>query len=214
MKPWFPFLLALATSAVFVSPSQAASTVTCHCFRDRSYDPGRKFAADDYIRATSFNTLLAVHYGIAKRSIVMAKMNGTSEADLVLSLDLSARTGRPRAEWVERRKQEGAWLPVYRTVAADSTLQLTNDPELAAKISRNAVAEYFGVAPSRLGRLLDAGLDLRGAVLALTLADVTGRRAGAFAYDIVHRKQSWGEIFHRQGLTPEEVGPLIERRKK
>ena len=45
-------------------PVFAQSTINCHCFLDRSYDPADKFAADEYILATSFNSLLAKSFDI------------------------------------------------------------------------------------------------------------------------------------------------------
>jgi len=207
---WLGILLSSGT----FSPARADSAVTCHCFRDRSFDPGRKFSADDYIRASSFNALLAVHFSIPKRMIVMAKMNGLSEDDLVASLHLSARTGRAREAWLDEKEKAGNWVGIFRRAGVALPAASVDDRSLVDGISTALVASHFDVPASQVGRLLDSGLDLRGALLALTLADVTGRKAGAFAYDVLNRKQSWGEIFQRQGRTPEAVAPLIEGQKK
>jgi len=206
-------LLLLLSSGAF-SLVRADSAVTCHCFRDRSFDPARKFSADDYIRASSFNALLAVHFSIPKRMIVMAKMNGLSENDLVASLHLSARTGRAREAWLNEKGKAGNWVGIFQRAGVALPSGSVDDKSLVDAISTALVASHFEVPRARVRQLLDSGLDLRGALLALTLSDVTGRNAGAFAYDIVTRKQSWGEVFHRQGLRPDAVGPLIEGRKK
>ena len=43
----------------------------CHCFRQRSYDPEAKFVADDYILATSFNSLTANLFNIPKKEMAL-----------------------------------------------------------------------------------------------------------------------------------------------
>jgi hypothetical protein len=89
------FLLALLLFVLAPAhTSFAASTVNCHCFQDRSYDPGDKFAADDYILATSFNSLLAKSFDISKKQVVMLKMNeGVNQDDLLVGLKLTKLTG-------------------------------------------------------------------------------------------------------------------------
>ena len=69
MKKLKPFLFCMIVMLLFWGPVQnsfAESTINCHCFQDRSFDPGDKFAADDYILATSFNSLLAKSFDITK----------------------------------------------------------------------------------------------------------------------------------------------------
>ena len=82
----FSFLFLLP----FVSwgqPMQMAAG--CHCFKDRSYDPAQKFAADEYILATSFNSMLATSFNISKSQIIMLRMRmGVGGEDLITSLYL------------------------------------------------------------------------------------------------------------------------------
>ena len=86
------FLLLFLVASVNVS--WAESAVTCHCFQDRSYDPVDKFAADDYILATSFNSLLAKSFDISKKQVVMLKMDeGVGQDDLLVGLKLTKLTG-------------------------------------------------------------------------------------------------------------------------
>ena len=72
----------------------AESTINCHCFQDRSFDPGDRFAADDYLLATSFNSLLAKSFDISKKQVVMLKMDeGVSQDDLLVGLKATKLTG-------------------------------------------------------------------------------------------------------------------------
>lgn len=70
------FLLVVVTFCMGqVYHATAAGTIQCHCFNNRVYNPAEKFAADAYILATSFNSLLARLAGLPKKQIVMIKMN-------------------------------------------------------------------------------------------------------------------------------------------
>lgn len=56
---------------LFLAPAIApAAGPSCHCFRDREYDPANPAKSDEYLLATASNTLLATAYGVPKRDIV------------------------------------------------------------------------------------------------------------------------------------------------
>jgi hypothetical protein len=92
-----PILFALAFVLAIMVPASfafAESTINCHCFQDRSYDPGDKFAADDYLLATSFNSLLARSFDISKEQVVILKMEEkVSQDDLLVGLKITRLTG-------------------------------------------------------------------------------------------------------------------------
>ncbi|RUM40181.1 MAG: hypothetical protein DSY80_10670, partial [Desulfocapsa sp.] len=51
-------------------------TSSCHCFKDRVYNPEKKFTADKYLLTTSFNSFIAANFQLSKSQIVMMKMKG------------------------------------------------------------------------------------------------------------------------------------------
>ncbi|MEA3544945.1 MAG: hypothetical protein U9R69_06965, partial [Thermodesulfobacteriota bacterium] len=72
--------------------SGAESTISCHCFQDRSFNHQDTAAADPYFLATTQNNFLALIYGIDKRAIVKAKMAGTSGSHLWILFDVAKRS--------------------------------------------------------------------------------------------------------------------------
>jgi len=78
LKPKSSFFLIILILFSLGSAVQvfAESAIQCHCFTDRSYNSADRFASDEYILATSFNSLLAKSFAITKRQNVMIKMNG------------------------------------------------------------------------------------------------------------------------------------------
>ncbi|HDS16446.1 MAG TPA: hypothetical protein ENN66_07550 [Proteobacteria bacterium] len=66
------------------APGLLRAAPSCHCFRQREYDPGNHFAADTYLLATSFNSLLARYFGVEKKELVLLKMKGGIDEDELL----------------------------------------------------------------------------------------------------------------------------------
>jgi hypothetical protein len=109
MKPRQSKIYPLFIVAIFfflrsALPVSAESAIECHCLRARTYNPADRFAADDYILATSFNSLLAKAFNISPRKIIMIKMNeGESQEELLISLKLSKITGEDPSRFFRQR---------------------------------------------------------------------------------------------------------------
>ena len=109
----------------------AESAVQCHCFTKRSYSPADRFAADDYILATSFNSLLARSFDIPKRQVVMIKMNeGMAQDDLLIGLKVSKITGIDIRKFTRLRKENNTWAEIISGLAQQEKIK--NDPLLEA----------------------------------------------------------------------------------
>ena len=117
-----------------LGPSQyafAESAVKCHCFTERSYNPANKFASDEYILATSFNSLLAKFYDIPKRQIIMIKMNeGMAQDDLLVSLKLAKITGINLRKFLSLRRENKTWTSIISGLSQQETIK--NDEILEA----------------------------------------------------------------------------------
>src|SRR5512145_1111442 len=108
MRPPALLLAALAACALPAAAS-AVPTVTCHCFKDRSFDPSDPPAADPYILAATRSSLLSAAFGVAKAGLVRAVMSGTAPEDLWIAHWSAARTGRA-AEWLlDAHAETASW---------------------------------------------------------------------------------------------------------
>ncbi len=94
-KKFLSCFLTIIFFGLTTTASLAAESVTgCHCFKDRTYNPLDKFAADGYILATSFNSLLSEYFGISKRQIIQHRMQGgIDQDDLLIGLTISKDSG-------------------------------------------------------------------------------------------------------------------------
>ena len=62
--------------------SNAAPTVACHCYQDRTFDPERPAAADPYILATTRSSLLSAAFGVDKRALAELAVDDVLESRL------------------------------------------------------------------------------------------------------------------------------------
>ena len=79
-------VLLLLFATMGAEPASSEMVTGCHCFKQRSYDPEARFAADDYILATSFNSLTANIFNIPKRQV---KNKGESWSEIAHKLGIS-----------------------------------------------------------------------------------------------------------------------------
>ncbi len=205
-----------------LTPAQAADTGRCHCFKVRRYDPQNRFAADDYLLATSFNSLLATTFAISKRQVVMLKMKaGIAPDDLLIALYLARETGTGLETILSLRKTHQSWGEILTEVwrqeepPGDAVLPLLASPgkeeEAARLIVTRITADYFAVPRELVSSLQTDDLNGREVVLLLTL----GRYSGLSLNELLdqHRRQSrsWSEIAFHLGLSPAQVGKLLLR---
>ena len=101
--------------SLFLIPSLASGqpmqmSAGCHCFKNRTYDPAQKFAADEYILATSFNSMLATFFSISKKQIIMLRMRmGIGGEDLLTSFYLGKMLGKDFQQILSQRSSEKSW---------------------------------------------------------------------------------------------------------
>jgi hypothetical protein len=194
-------------------------TDRCHCFRDRSFNPAKRFQADDYLLTTVGNSLTASHFGISKRRIVMMKMEGgTGNDDLLIGLYLGG-VGGSEADGYLSAKKKRSWQAI---VAGDPKLGgRKNDPILgllrkekgagkaAGLIAEAMLRKRFGVSGETLSALTGRGLSPREEALVLTLAEHVGVPPDRIAAQNRKAGRSWSEIAHNFGLEPAAVGKLV-----
>ena len=98
---------------------------------DRTYNPDDRFAADDYILATTFNSLLARFFTIPKSQVVLIKMKeGVSQEELLIGLKLSQATGEDPRTMLEARQENMSWPQIIASRSQQETVK--KDKMLAA----------------------------------------------------------------------------------
>ncbi len=210
-------ILGLVLACLAPPAAQAASTVTCHCFRDRSYDPDRPAAADAYILATSRNSLLAAAFGVSKGTIVRALMTGTPPEDLWIAHALAARTGLNARDLLDARRRSPSWA---RAVASLGLDPVRLDPDLsravqtgrAAPVVDRVLEQRLGIPGGRLRRLRAQGAPDGAAVAASLLYRITGQDPAAVFDEVVSGRATWGQKFQQAGLAPTDIDDAIAAR--
>jgi len=195
-------------------PAPAMDMSACHCFRDRSYDPAHRFAADDYLLATSYNSLMARTFGISKGEIIMKKMRGgVNGNDLLISLFLGSACSRPYPLLLSIRADGGSWQQIARSACGGRD----NGPILAALQRDDRKAALAGITDFMLEkRYPDTGevikkiraslADNKKVALVLVLAEQTGLSPDQILRLYTAENRSFAQIAHEHGLSPEQVG--------
>jgi len=200
---------------------QAAESIGgCHCFRERAFVPAEPFAADDYILATSFNSLLAKAFAVSKQQIVMQKMQGGVTSDkLLIGLKISRATGVELQQLLDDRKEKGSWqevlaaLPIAGKIRGDELLEKIRAGLPEAEAGRLAadelIAGFFSVPPAEVASLRKSGLNEKEMALLILLAHISGKSPEVLAADKKQNSKSWSETAFALGVAPEDAGKLI-----
>jgi hypothetical protein len=201
--------------AVAPAASLAAPTVTCHCFRNRSFDPADPPAADPYILAATRSSLLSASFGVPKGPLVKAVMTGTAPEDLWVAHWSAARTGRAATWLLEAVSETGSWRA---TLAGTKGLT----PEFEASLAQGAstavlaglavddvLATRLGAERASLAALRAAGATTEQVIVATFLSP----RLKVPAADVLARfrsgKTTWGTLLQEAGLAPEQIEAAI-----
>jgi hypothetical protein len=218
-----PILFALAFVLAIMVPASfafAESTINCHCFQDRSYDPGDKFAADDYLLATSFNSLLARSFDISKEQVVILKMEEkVSQDDLLVGLKITRLTGGYLEQLLGLRSAGYTWKQIIKGMEQQETIErdrLAKDirsgmpVELAgAKVADEVIGEFYKIQPADIQRYKEYGLSKKEIALVYILAHYKNQKPETLVEKYKKLGMSWGEIAFNLGLEPSAAGKLV-----
>jgi hypothetical protein len=198
----------------------AKSAIKCHCFTERSYNPADKFAADDYILATSFNSLLAKFYAIPKRQIVMIKMKEeVAQDDLLISLKLTKRTGVDLRKFLSLYRENNSWAAIISGFSQQEAIK--NDEILNAirsgipsekagvMVADEMIAEFYKVPVEKIKTLRKPGLNEKEITLLFILAHTSEIEPEALMEQYKKQGRSWSEIANSLGVDPEAAGKHI-----
>lgn len=193
--------------------------VSCHCFKQREYQPDRPASADPYILATARNSLLAAASHNKKGDVVRARMTGATERDLWFSLFLALRTGTPTSTLKEARSRSGSWAAALDSLALpteglgptfEAARKRGDEEGMSVALADLALAGGFDVDGKILRKLRSAGAGNAETVLCLLLAERGKRPPETILEDVITRRQTWGSLLHSAGIAPGSVGELIQ----
>jgi len=223
MKNLFYVLFILFSASMVFAMEQPESAVNCHCFKNRTYDPQKKFAADSYLLTTSFNSFIATTFNFSKRQIVMMLMKGSvGPEDLLLGLYLAREADVDLKSLLAILDNGGTWKQILASSSLetagkdDAFLQslstVINDKKAAVEmITDQLLREFFGKNETAIKTLRKEGANGRELSLIFLLEKFGNRNKSAA--DILamktREKKSWGEIALFFGLSPKGTGKLL-----
>ena len=202
-------------------PALAASAVSCHCFRDRSFDPARPAAADPYVLATAQNSLLAAAFGTEKKEIVSAKMTGTPGEDLWVAHWAGAKLGLRPAELLDARSRAAGWSEAFADLGVEASRLGGDAAEVLARHGGDAALTSLvvdDVLVSRLRATPEALREVRarGAVDAATVAAsilfrLSGKSPAETYLSVAEGSTTWGSLFHSVGVEPPTIEEAVRK---
>lgn len=188
-------------------------------FKDRSYDPARKFAADDYILATSFNSMLARFFDISKRQIIMLRMQkGVDGQVLTISLYLGKILGVDFNTILSRHSEEKSWKEIVASVDSQKKEKYPvieviskngNDQDISRIVAKMVISKYFAIPPVSITKYRDQGLSDKEVVFSLGLSSRSGQAVDTIVSQYADKGKSWGEIADLYGIAAGEIGAII-----
>lgn len=210
--------LVLLCLLVTLFPVQETHAVSCHCFRDRTFEPSKPASADPYILATARNSLVAAASGVDKGSVVRQRMSGATETDLWLSQYLSTQVERSADQLLSARDRSPSWSAALETLKLD-TGKLGSAFEAARKrgdadrmartLADQVLGRSFNAGEPTMARLGEGGTDIAESALSLYLAGGMNRTPESVWSEVKSGKRTWGELFNALGIRIDTVGDLI-----
>jgi hypothetical protein len=204
MKKLLLLLFMVLTPANF---TWAESTVNCHCFQDRAYDPQRAYAADPYFLATTQNALLANLFGLSKKDVVRAKMGGANGESLWVGHYLAKKSGKTLDEIKRLFLTGGGWGSVVKQLNIDPeqlgplfVSALNDQKKLSTIVVDEQLTENLGVELLQLQQLRGRGADNQQAVMAVFLGHLSHPKPVELFSRVEDGQSSWGNLLAEQGL--------------
>ncbi len=181
----------------------AESTISCHCFQDRSFNHQNTTAADPYFLATTQNSLLANLYNIDKRNIVKTKMAGEDGTYLWILFDVAMRSGKSVDQIKNIHSTNKTWTKTISQlgfIATEQELQYfqlaSNAEALADHIINLQLIKHFSVTATDINRWRKLGMTRKELILAIFL---NGNPETSYN-QVASGTKSWGKLLFEQGL--------------
>ena len=215
------FVIIIVIHVTIIAFSVEAEMITgCHCFKHRSYDSKSKFLADDYILATSFNSLTAAFFNISKKQIIRLKMKGgVNQNDLLISLKLGKDCGVEHQQQLKLRQEKYSWQKI---VSESEILSIIKNNDLlimikdgksndviGLKVANSMIADFYNVSEKTVSKLRSQGFNEKELALFFQLVRRKQVKPEVLIKQIKVEGQSWSEVAHELDITPAMAGKLI-----
>jgi hypothetical protein len=210
------FICIFFSSPVFCNPA-----ITCHCFKDRSYnadDPGK---IDPYLLATTQNSLMACVFDIPKKDIVQAKMSGTSGDDLWIAHYCASKSGVDPKKLMAAKKDAGSWKTALKregvefSKLGDKFSGLVSagalEESLSSEIVDYMLEKRLGAGPDVLKHLRAKGASSKEVILSTIFSLRSGHRSDEFYRTVTSGQMTWGNHMHALGLQPKDMITEIKK---
>jgi len=192
----------------------------CHCFKERTFNPQKKFSADDYILTTTTNSFISAWFNFDKKNIVMMKMKGGVKSDdLLIGLYLASLTEESINTLMSYRKQGTSW----RTILSRVEMQAAVDQDQilsaickglkprdgATQITNLLLSRFFSVDQHHIKNLRENGLSDKETTFLLTLEAKSNISANQLADLISKQGLSYSEVAFNLGFQPTDMKVII-----
>ncbi len=209
------YIAALVILITLPIPVAAMSAITCHCFKDRSYDAARPAAADPYFLATTQISFFAIVFNVDKKNIMMKKQQGISSDELWIAYWTASNAGKLPETVLQARQDKKSWKEII------SSLRLTTqglgirfynalDAKSSDKLLAEAVVDELFLrshllADKELAAIRKAGAPNQELIIATVIAARTKQPAKQIYLDVKNGSRTWGSLLAWANIDPKDI---------
>jgi hypothetical protein len=205
-------------------PARAIPAITCHCFTDRSFDPGRPALADPYFLATTQNSLFALVFNVDKKTIVMKKQQGASPDDLWVAYWVASKSGLSPESLLQAKQDKESWKDVVESLRL-STKALgarfsgvlnakSSTARLADTVVDGLLLSYQMLGDKELIALRQAGASNQELIIATVISAKTRQSARQIYQEVKSGTKTWGALLQFAKIDTknmqQEIYPLLK----
>lgn len=216
-RVWLCLPLLLALLLGLALPGWSRPTIDCHCFKQRSFDPERPAAADDYWLTTSLNSYLAHASPVSKDALVRQKMRG-AQPELLLLSHLLTPALEPSAQQLQQDllTPEGKLLPDWQGQLPQPLRNQVADVQGAAALVQQILPwrlqQQGLLAPKVAHKWQQSAMAAKEMLLAALLAADTADTPQAVWQQVQQGEATWGQLLHQRGwASGEQVAKAWQR---